>query len=159
MTLMQRQPRQEDAAYLAFVRTLPCLVCQRPGPNDPAHIRAAAPQYGKRQTGFGEKPADKWVLPLCRTHHDAQHRDSELGWWAGMGIPDPFAVAIALYASRPGADRPRAERRPIAKPVKPRKPAAERRPMPKGKRLESGSTFPPGRKIANRNNLRKEPRP
>ena len=55
----QRQPRIEDAAHLAFVRTLPCLVCGRPGPNDPAHIRAAAPTYGKRRTGMGEKPDDK----------------------------------------------------------------------------------------------------
>lgn len=133
----QRQPRIEDAAHLAFVRTLPCLVCGRPGPNDPAHIRAAAPHYGKRYTGMGEKPDDKWVLPLCRSHHDAQHRESELGWWAGMGIPDPFAVAVALYASRPGAYAPQRERRPrTPKPIL-RKPKGQRKAVPAGRKLQS----------------------
>ncbi|MDB6036047.1 MAG: hypothetical protein JWM16_6385 [Verrucomicrobiales bacterium] len=124
----QRQPRQEDPAFLAYVRTLPCLVCARPGPNDPAHIRSAAPLYGKRYTGKGEKPDDKWVLPLCRPHHNAQHRESELGWWAGMGIPDPFAVAEALYAARPGASKPRVER-PRKPKLRTRLPPEQRRPI------------------------------
>lgn len=149
--LAQRQPRLEDPAYLAYVRTLPCLICAR-GSSDPAHIRAAAPLYGKRYTGKAEKPDDKWVLPLCRHHHTAQHRESELGWWAGMGIPDPFAVAATLYANRPGASNPpRPERRKIVK-TKPRKPKAERRAVPQGRALESHSTFPPkgSRKIPSR---------
>lgn len=125
--LRQRSPRIRDEAWLAEVRKMPCLVCGRPGPNDPAHIRAASPPYGKRYTGKGEKPDDKWVLPLCRAHHDAQHRESELGWWAGMGIADPFAVAVALYASRPGASNPRRERRKQSKPTKPRKPVEQRK--------------------------------
>lgn len=151
MTLRQRQPRIEDPAFLAYVRTLPCLICRRPGPNDPAHIRAAAPQYGKRYTGKGEKPDDKWVLPLCRTHHDAQHRESELSWWIGMGIPDPFAAAIALYASRPN-QRPRQERPRKAK-VRTRLPPSQRKLVPAGRPLESRSNFPQGRKIVGRNEL------
>jgi hypothetical protein len=131
----QRQPRVEDAAYLAYVRTLPCLVCRR-GPSDAAHIRAAAPQYGKRYTGKGEKPSDCWTLPLCRQHHEAQHRESELGWWAGMGI-DPFATAVALYASCPEAlKRPRQERRRIVK-VKPRLPKAARRSVGPSRPMQS----------------------
>lgn len=142
MTLRQREPRVEDPAHLAYLRTLPCLVCGR-GPSDPAHIRAPAPHYGKRYTGKGEKPDDKWVLPLCRHHHDAQHRESELGWWAGMGIADPFAVAVALYASRPGASTPRREpKRHIVK-TRVRKPKGQRRPVPQGRPLKSRSTFPP----------------
>lgn len=154
--LRQRQPRVEDPAYLAYVRTLPCLVCGRPGPSDPAHIRAAAPLYGKRYTGKGEKPDDKWVLPLCRREHDAQHRESELGWWAGMGLVDPFAVAVALYASRPGASRPRVERARKAPKVRVRKSPELRRKVPAGKPMESRSSFPPAgtRKIARP--LRKE---
>ena len=146
--LTQRQPRVEDPAYLAYVRTLPCLVCGRPGPNDPAHIRAAAPHYGKRYTGKGEKPDDKWVLPLCRRHHDAQHRESELGWWAGVGMVDPFAVAVALYASRPN-QTPRIERPRKAK-VRVRKAPEHRKKIPAGKRMESRSNWPHGRKILTR---------
>ena len=156
MTLMQRRPRIEDAAWLVEVRKMPCLVCQRPGPSDPAHIRAAAPQYGKRYTGKGEKPDDKWVLPLCRNHHDAQHRESELGWWAGMGVPDPFAVAMALYASRPGASRPRAAAPQHDKPVKPRKPPAQRAKISAGRPLPSGRSFGASRPLQSANNLRKD---
>lgn len=126
MTLRQRQPRVEDTAWLAMVRTMPCTVCRRPGPSDPAHIRTGAPQYGKQPTGMGEKPDDCWVLPLCRMHHDEQHRGNELAFWLRYGITDPFAVAKALYASRP--DRSARERRQILK-AKPRKPKAERTPV------------------------------
>lgn len=145
MTLRQRQPREEDPAWLAAVRKMPCLICGR-GPCDPAHIRAPAPHYGKRNTGFGEKPDDKWVLPLCRRHHEAQHRESELGWWLSMGFPDPFAVAQALYAKRPTlvrAERPR-------KPTKRRSKFKSGRKLQTGKRLEGRSTFPTGRKLSTR---------
>jgi hypothetical protein len=56
---------------------------------------------------MAEKPDDKWALPLCRRDHEDQHRTNELGWWAGKGIVDPFAVAVALYASRPDTRTPR----------------------------------------------------
>lgn len=133
MTLRQRQPREEDPAYLAYVRTLPCLICRRV-PSDPAHLRTGARQYGKPHTGMGEKPSDRWVLPLCRTHHDDQHRHNELEWWARQGIPDPFAVAIALYAARPVLTRPVSRRITRSKP---RKPAAERKNIPAGRPIAS----------------------
>jgi len=119
MTLRQRQPREVDDAWLAIVRKMPCTVCRRPGPSDPAHLRTAAPQYGKPPTGMGEKPSDRWVLPLCRTHHDEQHRGNELAFWLRYGIPDPFAEAMKLYASRPVPTRPtqpRIKRSKLRKP-------------------------------------------
>lgn len=140
MTLRQRQPREEDPAYLAYVRTLPCLICSRPG-SDPAHLRAGARQYGKPPTGMGEKPSDCWVLPLCRTHHDDQHRNNELAWWARQGFPDPFRIAMALYASRPVQTRPR--RRSRVRSATPRKPKAASRPVPQRK-----NPWQPGRKLA-----------
>lgn len=146
MTLRQRQPREENPAYLAWVRTLPCLICARPG-SDPAHIRAAAPQYAKRYTGKGEKPSDKWAVPLCRDHHREQHATNELAFWLRYGI-DPFATAVALYASWPGASRPKRERRQIVRTVT-RKPKAERQSIPR-------RGFPEvHRPIVQRNNLRK----
>jgi hypothetical protein len=91
----QRRPRVEDKQHLAFIRTLRCCICGAHNP-DPAHIRAAAIIYGKRETGMQEKAADKWVTPLCRTHHDEQHSQDELRWWASKSI-DPFGLALALY--------------------------------------------------------------
>lgn len=154
MTLMQRQPRIEDPAYLAYVRTLPCLVCGYPR-SDPAHLRSASRQYGKRLTGMAEKPDDRWVLPLCRTHHDDQHRNNEMLWWARHGISDPFAVAVALYASRPGADRQRVERPRRSKPVT-RLPKAERKPVGKSRPMPQRKAEWPSRKITTANNLKRK---
>ncbi len=92
----QKRPREENAKYLAFIRGLKCCLCGAPGP-DPAHIRSANPMFGKRETGAGEKASDKWTVPLCRPHHDEQHKaGNELLWWASKGV-DPFGLALALY--------------------------------------------------------------
>ena len=53
--------------------------------------------FGKRETGGAERPSDKWVVPLCRKHHDEQHDSgNEIAWWASKNI-DPFGLALALY--------------------------------------------------------------
>lgn len=145
MSLRQRQPRIEDPVWLAIVRKMPCTVCHRPGTSDPAHLRTAAPQYGKKPTGMQEKPSDCWVLPLCRMHHDEQHRGNELAFWLRYSIPDPFAVAIALYAKRP-AKAPQRERRTILK-TRARKPKSERKAIP-----ARVTAWPKGRKIPSRAN-------
>ena len=93
----QRRPRERNEQHLKCIRTLRCCVCGKPGP-DPAHIRSASPLHGKRETGGQEKPSDKWVVPLCRAHHNQQHMMNELLWWASKGI-DPFGLALALYAA------------------------------------------------------------
>ena len=141
MNVRQRQPRERDESFLAYVRTLPCTICSALG-CDPAHIRSPSLEHGKDQTGTGRRPSDRWCVPLCRHHHDEQHaRGDELAWWASYGI-DPFVVAIELYASRPGADKPRRERGKRATKRKPRKPKGERRSMPKGPPLKSANRLP-----------------
>ena len=46
---------------------------------------------------MGEKPSDRWAVPLNHTHHMAQHaHGDEIGWWSAQGV-DPFALAIKLY--------------------------------------------------------------
>jgi len=139
--MSQRTPRIEHPAYLAYIRTLPCLVCGK-SPSDAAHLRSAARRYGKRLTGMGEKPDDKWTLPLCRKDHTAQHRENELAWWAGQGIVDPFAVAKALYENRPPMAPPRAA--PSERKIKPRKPKAQR------------ARVGPSRPMQSRNDLRRK---
>lgn len=94
----QKRPRVEDAAHLKWIKTLRCCLCGKPDP-DPAHIRFASAIYGKRETGGAEKSSDKWVVPLCREHHDQQHATGdELLFWARMKI-DPLGLALALYAA------------------------------------------------------------
>lgn len=99
--LRQRQPRVEDKAFLAFVRARPCCVCGVFYPIQAAHIRNSSPEHNKRATGLGERPDDKWTVPLCVGCHldapDSQHRVGERAFWSRVGV-DPFAVAQRLYA-------------------------------------------------------------
>jgi hypothetical protein len=94
--LRQRDPRVECPAFLAFVRLHGCCACSAP-----AHIRTACPEIGKRSVGIGERPSDKWAVPLCADCHldapDAQHRVGERKFWARVGI-DPFVLAGDLWA-------------------------------------------------------------
>jgi hypothetical protein len=45
----QRKPRERNEQHLKFIRSLRCCICGAPNP-DPAHIRAASPLHGKRET-------------------------------------------------------------------------------------------------------------
>jgi hypothetical protein len=92
-----RRPRQHDHSHLSFIRSLRCCVCGAENP-DAAHIRSASPLHGKPPSGLGEKPSDKWCTPLCRTHHEDQHRGNEMLWWKSKSI-DPFALALSLYSA------------------------------------------------------------
>lgn len=98
----QRHERARDNAYLAHVRRQPCIVgpilggCE--GRTDPAHLRFGEPKVGRLNPGMGRKSDDKWVLPLCRHHHEAQHAEgNERRWWANVGI-DPNEECLRRYA-------------------------------------------------------------
>jgi hypothetical protein len=96
----QRRPRVLDDKHLAWLRTLPCQLDGHVPNVEAAHIRYEDPRFGKRFTGLGEKPSDKFALPLSADRHrlakDAQHRDAERAFWRRVGI-DPCAVAAALF--------------------------------------------------------------
>lgn len=91
---MFKRPRQKDGDYLAWIREMCCCICKKPGV-DPAHIRTAALEYGKRHTGLGQKPDDTWVVPLCREHHDLQHSMKEAAFWHAYKI-NPYVLALSL---------------------------------------------------------------
>lgn len=91
-----RQPRVRDKAHCEFVRQLPCLITGRTDATEACHIRYADAAYRKRETGKGEKPSDRWIVPLHRDQHADQHRHGERGWWAKRGI-DPLRIAQELY--------------------------------------------------------------
>lgn len=92
-----KHPRARSGQHLTFIRTLPCLICGSRRNTQAAHIRAANPIYGKRHTGLGEKPSDRFCLPCCSDCHHEQHQGNELAFWQAHGI-DPFQVAAALFA-------------------------------------------------------------
>lgn len=98
--LRQRLPRIEDPKHLVWIRTLPCLVSGVHAGVEAAHVRYADHRFAKRSVGVGEKPDDKWVVPLScglhRTDSDAQHKSNEREWWRKRGI-DPVIVAAGLY--------------------------------------------------------------
>lgn len=50
----------EDRAYLAWIRSLPCLVCGR-GPSNAHHSN-----FGK---GMGQRSHDHTAVPLCHKDH------------------------------------------------------------------------------------------
>jgi hypothetical protein len=112
VTLRQRQPRVTDPAFLAFVRTKPCCVCVEAPPSQAAHIRMSSLALGKRECGKGEKPDDKWSVPLCPLCHldgdVSVHRVGEEWFWRIVGL-NPFAIAALLYAEFE-AIRPRKRR-------------------------------------------------
>lgn len=94
----RRRPREKDGAHLAFLRKLPCVACGTRQNVEAAHLRTESRLHGKRETGMGEKPHDKWALPVCHTDHSKQHTMSETEFWISLGI-DPFGLALALYAA------------------------------------------------------------
>lgn len=119
--MTQRQPRLLNPKFLAFVRGQPCVICGKLG-SDAAHIRSGNEKIGKRSTGLGEKPSDQWVTPLCREHHDEQHKaGDELKWWASKNL-DPFVIATVLF-TRFGERRGQAKG---PRKIKPRKPREQR---------------------------------
>lgn len=95
--LRQRQPRQHDNRHLDFIRSLPCICCGDNTTTEAAHARFASPQWGKRYVGKGEKPDDRWTLPLCGKHHREQHDIGELRFWDKYKI-DPIKAALALHS-------------------------------------------------------------
>lgn len=95
---MQRNPRQKNETHLAFIRTLPCLVCLDNVHTEAAHIRYSDARVAKPNAGVGAKPHDFYCVPLCNSHHALQHNvGDERTFWNGQGI-DPIVTALALYA-------------------------------------------------------------
>lgn len=91
-------PRQEDGAHLAFIRTLPCVVCQNNIQTEAAHLRSDNLEFGKRSTGMQQKPSDMWTLPLCSRCHRDQHSSNEKNFWGNQGI-NPWVLALSLFAA------------------------------------------------------------
>lgn len=94
--LRQRQPRIRDERHCKWIRSLPCIISGTRCGVEAAHIRFSDNIFGKRPTGKGERPDDRWTVPLSRDQHADQHRHGEREWWSRQGI-NPLAIAMALY--------------------------------------------------------------
>lgn len=99
----QRQPRERDPGFLAYLRRLPCVAgmieggCE--GPIEAAHIRMSSAKHGTRNAGMQQKPHDRHALPACHHHHQHdQHRGSEAAFYGRLGI-DPFELSAALFSA------------------------------------------------------------
>lgn len=90
--------RVKSAAYLDFIRALPCCICLDNTSTEAAHIRFGDRRAAKRPTGLGERPDDRWAIPLCGAHHRWQHARGEKLFWEEMD-KDPIFLALALQAS------------------------------------------------------------
>lgn len=85
--------RERNKKHLIAVSQLGCILCGV-RPVQVAHIRMRAP--GKPNPGMGQKPSDRYVVPLCYTHHTEQHSMGERRFWELKGV-DPLAIADKLY--------------------------------------------------------------
>lgn len=94
---MIKQSRVHDEKHLAFIRQLPCIVTGENTTVEAAHVRMNDLRVAKRKVGIGEKPDDRWALPLSGEQHRRQHTMNERRFWEAVGI-DPILYALALYA-------------------------------------------------------------
>ena len=95
----KRQPNEKlRPKHIAFVKTLPCISCGAPGPNEAAHVRMSVAEHGKYNT-MSRKPDDKFVVPLCHKCHigDQHTKYAEPEFWARLGI-DPIDACLRLWA-------------------------------------------------------------
>lgn len=108
----QREVRQTDPGFLAYLRRQPCEArgfgpCS--GPIEAAHVRYSDAAAGAINPGMQRKNHDRHANPLCRGHHQRdQHRRSERAFWEGLG-KDAYATAarhFSAYRGDPQGDRP-----------------------------------------------------
>jgi hypothetical protein len=65
-----------DPGYLAFLRERKCVACMAKGKRGPGtyyEIHSCDPAHGP-VNGMGSKGPDSGAIPLCRAHHEEQHR-------------------------------------------------------------------------------------
>ena len=102
-----REPPEKDRKYLAYIGELPCVRTWS-YPVEVAHVRFGDPARGKRPTGAGEKPSDRWTVPLSdlmhRNSNEAQHNHGEREWWEEAGI-DVIALMLDLQAVFPSVKK------------------------------------------------------
>jgi hypothetical protein len=80
----------KDKNYLAWIHTLPCVVCAQAqrSPTEAAHV-------GER--GLSQKCPDRETLPLCGEHHRTgkeSHHVLQKAFWAHHKLDRDFLIAF-----------------------------------------------------------------
>jgi hypothetical protein len=100
---LSRNPRERSPTYLKKIRHLPCCSCGIDPCGEAAHVRSGSLPHRKRYTGGGEKPSDRYAIPLCYTCHrdgpQALHRIGEAAFFAGLN-GDVFDLCDRLWQDR-----------------------------------------------------------
>lgn len=73
--------------YLAWVKTLPCVICGAPA--DDAHHA-----IGLGLSGMGLTAPDQYAVPVCRGHHSEIHATPELWPKQWLWIGSTLAKAL-----------------------------------------------------------------
>ena len=58
--------------YLNWIRTLPCLICERQGKHQTSRTEA----HHAGEHGYGRKAADSTAIPLCGVEHHREGRQA-----------------------------------------------------------------------------------
>jgi hypothetical protein len=79
-------------AHIARVKSLPCVICLKPGPSDAHHV--ICNRYGQR------KASDFDVIPLCKAHHqdgpDAIH-NGKASWVEKYGPDYEYLETVKIW--------------------------------------------------------------
>lgn len=98
----QRDPRQEDAAYLAWLHDgTDCIACMIEGRKadrgaiEASHQKLAIASKGWREGGLGPRVHDRRCVPLCTWHHRLAPNSCDTGgqrkFWDRLGLRDGIA--------------------------------------------------------------------
>ncbi len=113
----QRDPREHDAAYLAWLHVdtdcVACLIEGRPanrGPIEAAHQKLAIAAKGWREGGLGPRIHDARCCPLCACHHRLAPNSCDTGgqrkFWDRLGLGDDIADFCAALHQAFRSDAP-----------------------------------------------------
>jgi len=83
--------------HRANIKHLPCVVCWKAPPNDGHHLKSGSARHSR---GMGMRAVDKFLVPLCRRHHDdleSYGSTREMEWFLAHQVEDPEGLAFALY--------------------------------------------------------------
>lgn len=92
-----KQPKPERGtkaarAHIAVVKSLPCVICRKPGPSDAHHV--ICDRYGTN------KSSDFEVIPLCKSHHqdgpDAIH-NGKASWVKKHGPDHSYLPLVSQW--------------------------------------------------------------
>jgi len=90
--MLVKPTRREDAAYLAYIRSMNCLVCRASGPSTPHHLDRG---------GVGTKGPDVFTVPVCGRCHGRLHDIPEWEFWDEVAGMNPWKAAcefmLAFY--------------------------------------------------------------